>query len=206
MRRLVLGLTIMAVLVTGLFGIAAPASAHLNHRHGVTFNKAVLSCAVSCAYWTDAANADIDGNGEPDIYFQACDAPFPTGAYEDKTVAVATYGGGAPVNATLFLFAIYPLSDWDSFICEPGTGEELAIGANILGELCDNLLGQNSPVPFGCREFSLIKVKPTDSLILRVYNWSDIPGPVVPLTGEVAACNPFYNAPGQSPTACSKSI
>ena len=122
----------------------------------------------------------------PDADLEAAAAAVAAGGYVNAgqvCISVQRVITHPASTADFLVFEIFPVMDWDSLIC--GTnGEEFANGANILGENCDNPVGQNNPVPAGCEEKIIIPVVPGKSYILRVYNWSDAPGPLVPLQGR----------------------
>lgn len=182
MRKLIFGLVVLGVVAT----LGAPAQGnHINGWHNQTWTAGV-PCAVACPYWLDTANIDIDGNGKEDVFFQACANPDGTadmlGAapgvpYTEGTVFDDVIVGPAPTNTKLLEVELFPVVDFDGFICAlnaNGTvGAELAILANVLGENCDNLIGPNNPVPVGCQEKGNIEAAANKKYVIRVYNWSD---------------------------------
>lgn len=168
MRKLLLGLVIASLAI----GTAPVQAGHqLGHATNVTF-EAPVPCMVYCAYWLDAANIDLDGDGAEDIFFNACKAPFPEGSYDDVVVT-------APAGARLLRFEIFPALDYDSFVCsKPASGNNgdlLASGAIAVGEACDGVLGPNDPSGTGCRELVNVEVSPGKKYVLRAYNWQDLP-------------------------------
>ncbi|HEX9712662.1 MAG TPA: hypothetical protein VGB52_08955 [Actinomycetota bacterium] len=177
MRKIVLALAVLGLVST----FAMPAQAnHLNRWHNLVFT-AGTPCAVACPYWLDTANTDIDGNGQEDIFFSTCRNPTGTSdmlepvpglPWTEGTVYDQVTVGPRPAGATVLIFEISPQIDFDSFICGT-TGAELAAGANILGDNCDNLIGPQNPVPVGCRERAVTNAVAGARYILRVYNWSD---------------------------------
>lgn len=177
MRKIVLALAVVGM--ASSFAVPAQAE-HLNRWHTVTFT-AGTPCAVACPYWLDDANTDVDGNGNEDIFFSTCANPAGTAdalsdipglPYTEGTVYQTRQVGPRPTGASVLIFEITPQVDFDSFIC--GTnGAELAAGANILGDNCDNLIGPQNPVPVGCKERAVISVAAGQRYNLRVYNWSD---------------------------------
>jgi hypothetical protein len=73
---------------------------------------------------------------------------------------------------------IFPQVDWDMFVCDllsngSHNGATLAVGANMLGENCDNLLGPDNPVLVGCKEKEQLPAAAGKKYVIRVYNWSD---------------------------------
>lgn len=144
-----------AALVAMLFAVPAQAGEVLGTPHAVTFN-APVACSVVCAYWQGPAAAG----------FNECTNPFPEGSYDQLTVT-------APLGANLLKFEIFPVVDYDSFICRANNGVTLATGANQGVDNCDNLFGPNNPVSIGCYEKSVTPVVPGTRYLLRVYNWSD---------------------------------
>lgn len=151
--------TLIGLVAFGAFALAVPATAHTGSgMTNYTFTGAV-PCAVACSYWVD--------NG-----FTPCEAPFPPGAYLDKTTPGApTPGAGkiAVLEATLDVDI-----DWDSFLCaKTAAATELAQGANILGDPCDNVLGANNLAPIGCHEDMSTPVTAGQQVTFRAYNWSD---------------------------------
>ena len=72
----------------------------------------------------------------------------------------------------------FPEIDWDTWICAKlssgsHNGGELAQGANILGQLCDNFLGPDNPVPVGCIETADAPAEAGKVYVLRAYNYFD---------------------------------
>jgi len=177
MRRCVL--VLLASIATTLPSIADTPAEQLNIWREVTFT-APIPCTVVCPYWLDMTNTDVDGNGSEDIWFQACGNPSGTAdALEDApkpiqrgTVYDDVLVGPAPEGAAVLIFDSTPAVDWDTFICSLD-GEELANGANILGEHCGGPLGPQNPVPTGCRERAVTLAAQGVEYILRAYNWSD---------------------------------
>jgi len=168
MRRLILS-AIAAALVASLS--PAQAGHTLGHWTDVSFNAAI-PCQVYCAYWLEDANTDLDGDGLEDVFFNACKAPFPDGSYDDVVVT-------APAGARLLTFQIFPLLDWDSFVCsKPASGNNgdlLATGANAIGDACDGILGPGDLSGTGCVETVAVEAIPGRRYVLRAYNWQDLP-------------------------------
>lgn len=155
--------TLIGLAAISAFALALPASAHNATPDSVnkqthTFTGAV-PCAVACSYWVN--------NG-----FTPCEAPFPPGAFLDKKTSAAPAPGVgkiAVLEGTLDMQL-----DWDSFFCADTTARtELAQGANILGDPCDNILGGGSLAPVGCHEDLSTPVVGGQTVIFRAYNWSD---------------------------------
>lgn len=163
MRRIVAASLLMAA-------IAVPEAARAVEPIGdpveVTFEA--LPCAAVCADWLAFLNCDIECK-DPDIYFQACDAPFPLWGYDDVAIT-------APENARVLMFESRPTVNWDTFICAPD-GEELAVGPDCPPYECDP--PGSGRVPIAAPESLTILVRPGERLVLRAYNWLD----AFPLTG-----------------------
>lgn len=160
--------TFIGLLAAGALFMAAPAQSHvISSSGGGTFTfQGAAPCAVACSYWVDQG-------------FTPCETPFPPGAYLDKT----TNGAPAPAagkTVTVLEGTLDSTVDWDSFLCASVAGAELAQGANILGEPCDNLLGSNSLAPVGCHEDLSTPRTTGQTTVFRAYNWSDVgPAPAV---------------------------
>lgn len=151
--------TIIGLVAIGAFALAVPASAHVGaNPQSHTFAGAV-PCAVACSYWVEQG-------------FTPCEAPFPPGAYLDRTTNAAPT---PPAGKIVVLEATLDSGvDWDSFLCANNAAKtELAQGANILGEPCDNVLGSNNLAPVGCHEDMSTPVTAGQTVIFRAYNWSD---------------------------------
>lgn len=179
MRKTVLGVAALGLAAT--FAIPAQADHAVNRWHPLTFTAGV-PCAFACPYWLDDANTDIDGNGQEDIFFATCANPGGTNdilgdapglPYEDGTVFQDFVTHRAPSTAQVLIFEIFPNVDFDSFICSQNGEQELAVGANELGQNCDNIIGPQNPVPVACTERASITVASNQRYRLRVYNWSD---------------------------------
>ena len=155
MRKTLIGLVALSA-----FALAVPATAHTGPNMSSHTFTGAIPCATVCSYWVD--------NG-----FTPCEAPFPPGAFLDRLTGAAPTppsGKVAILEATLD-----SQIDWDSFLCANTTArEELAQGANILGNPCDNILGPNNLVPVGCHEDMSTPVVGGQRVIIRAYNWSDV--------------------------------
>jgi hypothetical protein len=163
-----------------MLSLLAPAAKanDLGVWHEITLH-APVPCSFACPYWLDDLNSDIDGNEKEDVYFQACASPDGTSdalqsvpglPYAKGTVYDEVLLGPTPDDARLLAVELRPVVDYDGFICDPETGEELA--ATTSAFQC------SSPVPvdylpMGCVEDGSIEAIPGESYILRVYNWSD---------------------------------
>lgn len=156
--------TFIGLLAAGALFMSAPAQAHdpFSPAGGGTYIfQGAAPCAVGCSYWVNQG-------------FTPCENPFPPGAYQDKVT------NGAPPPAadktvTILDAHMDATIDWDSFFCESGgLHAELAQGANILGEPCDNIAGENSLAPVGCHEQLSTPRKLGQTTIFRAYNWSDV--------------------------------
>lgn len=124
---------------------------------GVTPDGA-LPCTVVCSYWID--------NG-----FTPCENPFPPGSYLERVTAPAP---AAPTGKVAVLEVTLDVEiDWDMFLCTSPGRIELP-GDDILGEPCDNLLGENNVVPIGCHENASAPVASGRQILIVVYNWSDV--------------------------------
>lgn len=124
----------------------------------VTFEA--LPCAGACAYWQSAPSP--------------CEAPFPPWAFDDVVTAPAP--AAPPGMITVLEATIDPAVDWDLWICANHPSRvELAQGANIIGEPCQNALGPSSVVPAGCHEDASTPVREGQTVILRAFNYLDIP-------------------------------
>lgn len=156
MRKLLL----VGALVLAAIAPALPAQARHFGSHNLTL-QAEVPCMVVCSYWIDQG-------------FTACETPFPPGSYDDFiTPAFPALPAG---GVGLLSFEIFPLLDWDSFVCANTPGkEELGRGANVIGELCDGILGPSDPSSTGCKEEVAIVAQPGKSYVLRGYNWQDLP-------------------------------
>ena len=121
-------------------------------------------CAVACPYWQTPQSSSDD----PEL---ACapEPASPAGSWADKTVTVPdTIDGKTPKS---LLFWIDPKLDFDSYVCRTQPAEWnhsyfVTSGANVVGDMCE--VG-----PFGCKEAVQVPVKPGETYVLRVYNWSD---------------------------------
>jgi hypothetical protein len=140
------------LIVIALCGVASHGSGGATEP--VTGAFEATPCAALCA--NHAAGAD------------ACRAPSPEGSW-DEIVVTAT--------GTLLTVEVAPRVDWDSFICtkpESGTnGEVLVVGANLIGDECDNTLGSSNLVPIGCDEVLQIGTEPGTRYVVRAYNVAD---------------------------------
>ncbi|HVL33385.1 MAG TPA: hypothetical protein VM600_07375 [Actinomycetota bacterium] len=148
---------------------AVPAQSH-GGSHNVTFPVAgTVPCGVPgggvdlCAYNIIAETAG----------YKACENPFPPGSWIDKvTEAAPTPPSGKKV---ILVFESSPMLDWDTWICANTSARtQLAQGANIFGENCDNIVGPDNPLPIGCQEKAQAPATPGRTYILRAYNYSDI--------------------------------
>jgi hypothetical protein len=165
---------LLVAILSGLIGSLLPATPALAtppvQAAGKRFvfpQAGTVPCAtVLCDYWPAVAAL---GN-------RPCESPFPPQTYVDFVTQVAPT---VPAGKKMILdFQTSPVTDWDTWICgllnngDP-TGGELAQGANILGQLCDNFLGPDSPVPVGCVEEAQAPAEAGHQYVLRAYNYSD---------------------------------
>lgn len=158
MKKLVLGVALLSSTFAG-----APAQSHAG-SHDIVFRVAgTVPCGVladSCAYNTIASS----------LGFSACKDPFPPGSWVDiRTEPAPTPPAGKKM---LLVLEVTPQVDWDSWICALN-GDQLAQGANVLGQPCDNFLGPDSPVPAGCKEKANTVATAGTVYILRNYNYAD---------------------------------
>jgi hypothetical protein len=157
--------TFIGLLAASALFMAAPAQSHPVPANGGTYTfQGAAPCAVVCSYWVDQG-------------FTPCENPFPPGSFLDKVTNAAPT---PPTGKIIVLEATLDSTlDWDSFMCaNNATKTELAQGANILGEPCDNLLGPNNAAPVGCHEDMSTPITAGGTVILRAYNWSDA-GPAI---------------------------
>lgn len=123
--------------------------------------------AVGCAY----------NLPESALGYRPCENPFPQGSWVDVlTVPAPTPPAGKKM---ILEFTSFSEIDWDTWICAKLSngslnGGELAQGANILGQLCDNALGADNPVPIGCIETADAPAEAGKQYVLRAYNYSDL--------------------------------
>lgn len=157
MRKILLA----AVLAIATVAPAMPAQG--SHQAGAVHFQftASVPCLVVCSYWIN--------NG-----FTPCEQPFPPGSYEDRVTT------GAPTPGTgklgLLTFEIFPVLDWDSFICaNTAARTELGQGANNVGDPCDGILGPDDLSGTGCYESVTIPTQAGATYRLRGYNWQDGP-------------------------------
>lgn len=166
MRRLLL---IAGLVVTSA---AQPALSHVG-EHNVTFPVAeTLPCSVLCSYNPPAS----------ELGFSACENPFPDRTWYDVvTEAAPTPPAGRKM---LLQFEAFPQIDWDTWICAllssgSHNGGQIAQGSPFLGENCDNFLGPDNPVPFGCEEHASAPAEAGKRYVIRGYNFydpADLPG------------------------------
>lgn len=106
--------------------------------------------------------------------FPACEAPFPPWGFDDVVTAPAP--AAPPGMITVLEATIDPAIDWDLWICADNpSSAELAVGANIIGEPCQNTVGPNSVVPVGCHEDASTPLREGQTVVLRAFNFLDIP-------------------------------
>jgi len=174
--RLLIG---VLVTMTVLPASAEETNEQLNVWREVTFT-APIPCVVTCPYWLDTANTDIDGNGSEDIAFSSCGNPRGTADYLSVVPGVphqkgVTYDdvlvGPRPEGAILLIFESSPLLDWDTFICSLD-GAELWAGVPLFPG-CDSWIPGGEHLFLGCAERHVITVPAGVQYILRAYNWSD---------------------------------
>jgi hypothetical protein len=131
-----------------------------------------IPCSVAltvdvCAYNTPASA----------LGYRACENPFPEGSYYD---VVTTPAPTVPAGKKMIVeLRASPAVDWDTWICArlsngSHDGGELAQGANVLGQLCDNFLGPDNPVPIGCIETADAPAEPGHQYVFRAYNYFDV--------------------------------
>jgi len=111
-----------------------------------------LPCGVACTL----------PDGHP------CGAPLASWGYDEVRLT-------APPGSSVMTVRIDPVVDWDMFVCHGAV--ERAVGANILGEPCDNALAPQNPVPVGCVERAIVPVTPGATYTVRAFNVAD-PFPV----------------------------
>lgn len=97
-----------------------------------------------------------------------CTTPPPEGTYADIVTPPAPEG--ADGRTAILEVTIRPIGDWDLYLCSTTTGGTLGVGANILGEPCDNALGPNNVVPMGCEETASTPVQVGQTVIVRAVN------------------------------------
>lgn len=168
MRKFTLTALLVGIIVAGL--PATPSQAITTQPAGVRFvfpAAGTVPCAVGCSYWTPAASAG----------YRPCENPFPpTSIVDFLTASAPTPPAGKKMILELTTF---PEVDWDTWICGflsngSPNGGELAQGANILGQLCDNALGADNPIPVGCIEQAQAPAEAGKRYVMRAYNWSDL--------------------------------
>jgi hypothetical protein len=128
--------------------------------------NAPTPCLALCPYWEGtpgetAAELEATCAAEP---------ASPGGSWDDvrvtvpETVTAPDGHTGAPTHLT---FMLAPDVDHDGWICA-ADGEErfVASAANTTSDMC-------AVGPIGCKEQATIPVTPGETLVLRVYNWSD---------------------------------
>jgi hypothetical protein len=101
------------------------------------------------------------------LYEDPCGAPPPEVFYADVVTPPAPEGPNG--RAVVLEASIAPLGDWDLYACTP-SGGGLGVGANILGDPCDNRLGPNNIVPVGCTETVSVPVSAGQVVVLRAVN------------------------------------
>jgi hypothetical protein len=142
---------------------AGPTPAH-DGEHPLMFEA--RPCAEMCAHKSVGTA----------LGYEACERPFPDGSYADTVTDPAPM---PPEGKKIVLrAAISPVVDWDLFICElrsdgSHNGRALQVGANVLGENCDNSLGAKNPVPVGCKEIVVTPADAGTQYVLRAYNYAD---------------------------------
>lgn len=180
------GALVLFLCLVGTSAAARGGEPVLGDWQEVTFT-APVPCSVACPYWLETANIDLDGNEKEDLYFQACANPDGTAdaledvpglPYQEGTVFDDVLLGPAPVGARILELEVHPVVDWDGYVCDPETGEELALLANVLETYGCNSPVPNAPIPTGCIDSGAIGVTPGKSYIFRAYNWSD-PAPAI---------------------------
>jgi len=179
---------VTAVTLALALSFAAPArGVAVNQWQNITFTS-VAGCANACPYWLDNANQDLDGNGKEDVFFQSCSNPdgtadaladVPGAPYQNPAMYDDIVVGPAPTGSRLLEVELDPQVDWDGFICQWRTGDvagaELAILANIVLENCNNVVGNDNPVPIACIETGSIEAVVNGRYIIRAYNFHDLP-------------------------------
>ncbi|HVL33387.1 MAG TPA: hypothetical protein VM600_07385 [Actinomycetota bacterium] len=163
MRKLLVSFAV-ATMVLGVL----PAQSHVASHNLVFPIAGTVGCGQAIAWDICAYNPPASTLG-----YKACENPFPPNSWVDKiTEPAPTPPSGKKV---ILVFEATPMIDWDTFICANTSARtQLAQGANILGENCDNILGPDNPVPVGCAEKSQAPATPGRTYILRAYNYSDI--------------------------------
>ncbi|HVL33386.1 MAG TPA: hypothetical protein VM600_07380 [Actinomycetota bacterium] len=157
---------IVSMVVAALAGMTPAANGHAG-SHNVSFPVAgTVPCGLAadtCAYNTPGRAAG----------YKACENPFPPSSWVDKiTEAAPTPPSGKKV---ILVFESSPQLDWDTWICANTSAKtQLAQGANVLGENCDNIAGPDNPIPVGCQEKAQAPATPGRTYILRAYNYSDV--------------------------------
>lgn len=194
---LVLG-TLGALLPVGALAGAQQATAAAKPQE-VTFT-APVPCGAVCAYWVEGncVGCNPDGTARktaesaghrgpifnPAGVVDTCDKPFPPGSFDTLQV------GTPPPGAEGLDFKLFPLSDWDTFICAyrgPNADEfradptdtqvrwrVVAQGAHAADDPCANSTGVDA-LPIGCFEHATAAVSQGTRYMLIAYNWSDIP-------------------------------
>ncbi|MFN2641842.1 MAG: hypothetical protein ABR548_08120 [Actinomycetota bacterium] len=129
----------------------------------ISFDSA-LPCGPVCPYWQEPQSG-------PNEYRAACNPePFASDdSFADVAITVPAIlpDGSLP---TALLFRLNPVGDSDSFICatqhDANESYFVSVGANSIEDACDVR-------PVGCPEAAAARVRPGETYILRVYNWSD---------------------------------
>jgi len=166
-KKLLLTAVVTGVLVAGFPAAPSFAADPPPGKRFVFSAVGTIPCAtVLCDYWPVFAS----------LGYRPCENPFPDQTYVDVLTQTAPT---PPAGKKMILdFKTFPNVDWDTWVCGllsngSHNGGELGQGANILGELCDNFLGPDSPVPVGCIEEAQVPAEAGKRYVLRAYNYSD---------------------------------
>lgn len=133
---------------------------------------ATTPCSAALTADVCAYNAPASALG-----YRACENPFPPQSVYD---VITTPAPTPPAGKKMILeLHATPSVDWDTWICAllsngSHNGGELAQGANVLGQLCDNFLGPDNPVPIGCEETADAPAEAGKRYVLRAYNYFDL--------------------------------
>jgi len=104
---------------------------------------------------------------------ELCHAPFPASvASADTTPAPQPPDG----KRMILSFTITPEHDWGAFVCDDA-GRAYFPG-DILGEVCENELGSDNPLPFGCIQDVDVPASAGAVFHLHAINrldWTDCP-------------------------------
>jgi len=164
-------LVVALVLGTMYAGTVAPAGAVPPGKKFVFPVSEAVPCSIGFTVDICAYNLPASALG-----FRACENPFPPGSFVD----VLTDPAPSPPAGRKMILQLdsFPQVDWDSWICArlsngSNNGGELAQGANVLGENCDNFLGPDNPVPVGCIEQAQAPAEAGKRYVLRAYNYFD---------------------------------